>query len=389
MTSVGEKPDTHIRIASSDDEREAVYRFRYEVYVEELGKKPSDADHQRRRLQDAMDPTAAQLYAEADGEIVASLRINPTTDAGRYWTHVYGLENFTRFPRNRMTMTSRLMVAAPWRGTRVLASLLMAAYRWARKYEFRCDFCNCVPALVEFYEQLGYRRYRDGFEDPDSGYHFPLVLLLDDMDHLRAVRSPFLRAARKLPAHTDTAQWFRGAFPEHAHFANRRLMGSDAFWHLLNTKLVEPSGGVPLLQGLDEDERRRFLNAGALIRCKAGDTIIRTGDVGNEMFVVLEGVAEVFGNRDNLHHSLAVIGPGMVFGEIAYLSEMPRTADVVARSNMELLVMNQQFMQKAMVQMPEVATKVLFNLSLILCERVGNSTRHWLDSLESENTLVE
>ena len=65
---------------------------------------------------------------------------------------------------------------------------------------------------------------------------------------------------------------------------------------------------------------------------------------------------------------------GDVFGEMAYLSEAPRTADVIALSEGEVLVLNQQTMQRAIAEMPAVAARVLFNLSLILSDRLGKTT---------------
>ena len=54
-----------VRIAATDAEREAVFRFRYEVYVEELGRYRGLADHEHRRLVDAEDDHSWIVYAHA------------------------------------------------------------------------------------------------------------------------------------------------------------------------------------------------------------------------------------------------------------------------------------------------------------------------------------
>ena len=65
-----------IHVANSDEECEAIYRLRYEIYVEELGKKPPGADHSRRMLREELDTDGVLFFAEANGLIVATCRNN-------------------------------------------------------------------------------------------------------------------------------------------------------------------------------------------------------------------------------------------------------------------------------------------------------------------------
>ena len=50
---------TTVSLAVSEAERQEVYRFRYAVYVEEMGKSPPDANHERRVLMDGFDAMAS------------------------------------------------------------------------------------------------------------------------------------------------------------------------------------------------------------------------------------------------------------------------------------------------------------------------------------------
>ncbi|MCB1736628.1 MAG: GNAT family N-acetyltransferase [Gammaproteobacteria bacterium] len=383
-TSDSNRPE--IRLARSDAERERIYRFRYAVYVDEMGKRPSYADHDGKRLWDPLDEDATLLYAAAGDEIVATVRINLAGVNGfdDHWNAIYHLAHWAGFPPETLSMTSRLMVAPAWRGSTVLAALLAAIFRFARERGVRFDFCNCSPSLVEFYEQLGYRRYADGFMDQDAGYHVPLVFMAEDVVHMRAVRSPFWRDARNLPADASGTAWFLAEFPEHAVHINKRLVDTDGFWSLMEDRLhIDPRKGIGLLKGLDETQARAFLDSGTVLPCKAGEVIIRPGDIGNEMFVVLDGVAEVWGlDVDGKRHSLAVVGPGQVFGEIAFVAKTPRTAQVVANTDMELLILTQAFIKRALKKMPEIVAPVLLNLSVILCERLRGTTQNWLDTLQ-------
>jgi NADH dehydrogenase len=65
---------------------------------------------------------------------------------------------------------------------------------------------------------------------------------------------------------------------------------------------------------------------------EAGEEVFRQGDVGDRIYFVIEGEAEVVID-DRVTDS---IGPGSVFGEIALMNDRPRTATIRARSAMSL-----------------------------------------------------
>jgi CRP-like cAMP-binding protein len=73
--------------------------------------------------------------------------------------------------------------------------------------------------------------------------------------------------------------------------------------------------------------------------------------------------------------TVARYGKGSVLGEIAFLSATRRTADVVVVQDAEVLILTQTEMKKAMREMPKIAAQILFNLSLILCERIQSSNQ--------------
>ena len=70
-----------IHQALTDAEREAVYRFRYEIYVAEMGRYGQAADHDRKMLVEAEDETARIFYAAVDGSVVATSRFSWGGDA--------------------------------------------------------------------------------------------------------------------------------------------------------------------------------------------------------------------------------------------------------------------------------------------------------------------
>ena len=367
--------------------KEKIYRFRYQVYIEEMGKSFKDADRKKRWLRDELDDTAVLFYVEVNGEIIASSRMNhgKITQFPEKWKKLYQMEKFSAYSDEMISLSSRLMISSEWRGSLALAKMLSEIYQYARKEGIKFDFCNCYPFLLEFYEHLGYRRYTEGFVDEDTGYHVPLVLMTEDIQHLKRVRSPLGRIARGLDGNSDeTTVWFEKQFLKQNEYINRRLLSTEEFWHLLEEKISNNSvGKMTLFKGLSDNEIQKFIGFSTLLKIKEKEIIIRPGDVGKEMFMVLDGVVEVKSSLEEDALSLAILGSGQIFGEMAFVSHSPRNAAVISITHSEMLVLTQNFFNKAIKNSPELTAKVLFNLANILSSRLEVCTQNWVRSSES------
>ena len=119
---------------------------------------------------------------------------------------------------------------------------------------------------------------------------------------------------------------------------------------------MEPSRlkSIPLFSALSDRDRAQVAQWADEIEVEAGRSLAGQGQFGYEFFVVEEGRAEVLkdGNR------IAELGPGDFFGEIALLEEQRRTASVVARTPMRLVVMHRRDFQHMQEEMPRVAEQV-------------------------------
>ena len=65
-----------LKVAQTNAEKEAVYNFRYNVYVEEMDKHRIDADLNHKMISDLFDDWAINIYAEKSGRIVGVNRLN-------------------------------------------------------------------------------------------------------------------------------------------------------------------------------------------------------------------------------------------------------------------------------------------------------------------------
>jgi CRP-like cAMP-binding protein len=77
-------------------------------------------------------------------------------------------------------------------------------------------------------------------------------------------------------------------------------------------------------------EAARLLEAGRRMQLGRGDYLIRRGDKGGDLYLVESGALEVVDTRSRPEVVLDVLGPGALVGEMAFLDESPRAADVRA-----------------------------------------------------------
>ena len=126
-----------------------------------------------------------------------------------------------------------------------------------------------------------------------------------------------------------------------------------------------PPAGLPLLE--PHFERRSWL---------AGQTVIKAGDAAREVFFVARGRVSVLVPRaDGGQRRLATFSAGMHFGEMAVLDGAPRSADVVADTDVECDCLPLAALDRVGVDHPEVHILLLRNLGRDLSQRLRKANR--------------
>lgn len=95
-----------------------------------------------------------------------------------------------------------------------------------------------------------------------------------------------------------------------------------------------------------------------LVRLAPGEALFHTGDVGKEMFVLIDGNADVVIGGTVVENA----GPGALLGEMALIEDAPRTATVIAKSACQLARVNQKRFHFLVQQNPFFATHVMKEL---------------------------
>ncbi len=149
-----------------------------------------------------------------------------------------------------------------------------------------------------------------------------------------------------------------------------RLVGLHQILAMSTAKTV--LGDSQLFDGMSEYQIRKAILISELHEFKADDLLIRQGDMGRNMYLILSGEVEVVRHDDGADRHVATLGPGMVFGEIGYIRETRRTADVRALSDVSMLRFDIEKIGKDLKFFPGIVALLNFNISRILGERLSD-----------------
>jgi len=141
-------------------------------------------------------------------------------------------------------------------------------------------------------------------------------------------------------------------------------------WDLLHVKLgKDPHKTIGLFASLRPSQAKIVALMGELKSFPRGQAIIRQGEVGNEMFVMVSGRAEVRVNSAGHIRPVWELQRGDVFGVTSLMRSEARVSDVIAVEDVEVLAMDTRFRTRIW-RYPRIAARVFFNLSTMLLDRL-------------------
>lgn len=142
-----------------------------------------------------------------------------------------------------------------------------------------------------------------------------------------------------------------------------------------STNTVQILSETSVFKGLTRESLNGLALLGEEKQFQGGDTIVRQYDRSQDLVVILEGRAQVRNFRGD---QMAELTAGAVLGEISLLDSSPRSANVISIGTTRAIFLPARAIRGMMLQDPEVESKLLRNLSKLLCTR-----------LRSMNALVE
>jgi CRP-like cAMP-binding protein len=116
---------------------------------------------------------------------------------------------------------------------------------------------------------------------------------------------------------------------------------------LWSQQIQKAVAAVPFFSSLGKEERKEVTDTATLRGFGTGEVIIREGDRGRSIFVLINGRVKIFGrDYQEKEFELAILEPGDFFGEMAFLTGKPRLASAMAEETTLLMEVNYNPMRK-------------------------------------------
>lgn len=125
-----------------------------------------------------------------------------------------------------------------------------------------------------------------------------------------------------------------------------------------------------LFEGMTRSQVKKLVLISDVREMGSKENVVTEGEVGDEMYVLLEGEAEVrrLGTGGRSEH-VASLGPGDLFGETALVTHLPRNATVTTQKPVKLLVLKWESIRRISRFSPRISSQVFLNLAALLGKR--------------------
>jgi hypothetical protein len=138
---------------------------------------------------------------------------------------------------------------------------------------------------------------------------------------------------------------------------------------------------LKVFAGMEEAQLRSFVSYMDVQRFKQFSTVVRKGEHGDAMYLILEGELRAFALIDDKETTLSTMGVGDFFGEISLLDQGPRSASVAVNTDSVLLRIPVSSFDRLVREAPALATLFIYSLSRSIVGRIRNLTRKYEDSI--------
>lgn len=131
------------------------------------------------------------------------------------------------------------------------------------------------------------------------------------------------------------------------------------------TERAELLSEVRFFDGFSAEELHRVSELSDEVELTAGSVLVDQGDPGTHCFVILDGIASVYVRGEHV----ATMDRGSMVGEMALVDHRPRSATVVADTDLDLLRFDSVAFGKLLEEMPKASERVM----TLLRARLSNS----------------
>ncbi len=216
----------------------------------------------------------------------------------------------------------------------------------------------CDIGYFSMYKRFGMRPIGPLRKSPNGNYFIPMIFIPDE-DYLSLINSPVLNLLRgvNFPNYKSTCLWYYQLLKE-----NSELQTGSVFYP---ENQEEFEGHHALTEGLSDQGKEAFLKNAMVNKCREGEVLITENDGGKSFGFIQKGIVKVvIGSK-----TVVMLGEGDIFGEIAYILNSKRTAQVIAASPDTEIVL---FSDSAIQNLDDEEDRMIIwrNLARVLAQRV-------------------
>lgn len=122
----------------------------------------------------------------------------------------------------------------------------------------------------------------------------------------------------------------------------------------LVAKKLEILARIPIFADLEYKDMAKLLEIIEMRSARPQDVLVREGELGEEMYIILGGRVDVYKQEQHINE----LGPGDFFGELSIIDDIPRSATVITREPLTLLVLDRGRLFAHLEKSPKMASKI-------------------------------
>jgi CRP/FNR family cyclic AMP-dependent transcriptional regulator len=135
--------------------------------------------------------------------------------------------------------------------------------------------------------------------------------------------------------------------------------------------VIEAVAKVDLFRDLNHEGIERLAAICAEESYRVGDVIFKEGEVGDKLYLILEGRIRISREVSGMgEEALAILGPGAAFGEMALIDSSPRSADARVHERCRVLVLTKAALEDLLFLDKDLAYEILWTFVKILSARL-------------------
>jgi CRP/FNR family cyclic AMP-dependent transcriptional regulator len=146
---------------------------------------------------------------------------------------------------------------------------------------------------------------------------------------------------------------------------------------------------IQLFEDFEADELEGLARYMRCYRAPLGTEIIREGDEGDFMLLLLDGAIEII-KKDvrGLPQIMGSAGPGKTLGEMSLIDGEPRFASCVALDTIEIAVLDRASLSRMLTEEPRIGIKLMMELLMLLNQRLRSVSAQLMDCVEARRSRI-